>query len=172
MLSKVYGEAACHYAELPFTIVRPHNIYGPRMGLSHVVPELLQRVYGADEGGTLEVFSPRHQRTFCYVDDAVELIRRAAESDACEGETLNVGAEEPEIAIVELAQLIAAVVGKQLKIVPGGDTAGSPPRRRPDMKRTRSLTGFEPVISLREGIERTYEWYRVNVFEGSGVSAR
>ena len=45
MLSKIYGEALCRYSGLPFTIVRPHNVYGPRMGMAHVVPELLDRAH-------------------------------------------------------------------------------------------------------------------------------
>ena len=49
------------------------------MGLSHVIPELLERAHAAPDGGELEVFSVDHRRTFCYVDDAVELIARALE---------------------------------------------------------------------------------------------
>ena len=45
MLSKIYGEAMCSHSGLPFTIVRPHNFYGPRMGLSHVIPELLKKAH-------------------------------------------------------------------------------------------------------------------------------
>jgi nucleoside-diphosphate-sugar epimerase len=43
MLSKIYGEAMVRHSGVPFTILRPHNIYGPRMGSSHVIPELLQK---------------------------------------------------------------------------------------------------------------------------------
>ena len=43
MLSKIYGEALCRHAGLPFTILRPHNLYGPRMGMAHVIPELHAR---------------------------------------------------------------------------------------------------------------------------------
>ena len=72
MLSKIYGEALVHQSGLPFTIVRPHNFYGPRMGLSHVVPQLLQRIHEAADGDELVVYSIDHQRTFCFIDDAVE----------------------------------------------------------------------------------------------------
>ncbi len=44
LLSKVCGEALCHHSGLPFTALRPHNIYGPRMGMSHVIPEQLGKV--------------------------------------------------------------------------------------------------------------------------------
>ena len=44
MLSKIYGECICLHSGLPVTIVRPHNFYGPRMGLSHVIPELMNKI--------------------------------------------------------------------------------------------------------------------------------
>lgn len=164
MLSKIYGEAICRHAGVPFTIVRPHNLYGPRMGLAHVIPELLQRVHDAPPGTPLEVASIDHRRTFCYVDDAVEMIWRAASSPAGSGETLNVGTAEPEIEVGELARLIAATVGKEIEIVSLPPTPGSPPRRCPDMTRTRALTGYEPRVELRSGLDRTYAWYRAHVF--------
>ncbi len=170
MLSKLYGEALCHHAGIPFTILRPHNVYGPRMGLSHVVPELLQRAHEARD--VLEVFSINHRRTFCFVDDAVEVLMRAAETPACAGETLNLGSDGPEVAIGELAELIVNVVGKRLRIAAGPDTAGSPERRCPDLHRTTELTGYHPRTTLRDGILETYTWYRANVFASGGVHAR
>jgi len=164
MLSKLYGEALCHQAGVPFTIVRPHNVYGPRMGLSHVIPELLLRAHETPDGGELEVFSVHHRRTFCYVDDAVGMIAAALAAPACEGETLNIGRQEPEVRIGDLAQLIVRAVGKRLEIVPRPPTAGSPPRRAPDMSKTRALTGFEPAVELERGIELTHAWYASNVF--------
>jgi nucleoside-diphosphate-sugar epimerase len=160
MLSKIYGEALCHHAGLPFTIVRPHNVYGPRMGMSHVVPELLAKAWAAPQGGTLEVYSPTHRRTFCYVDDAVEMIRVAALRPAGRGATLNVGAAQPEITMAELAGLIARTVGKALEIVPLPATPGSPERRCPDMTRTAALTGCTARTSLADGLRATSEWYR------------
>jgi len=165
MLSKLYGEALCRQAGVPFTIVRPHNVYGPRMGLSHVIPELLHRAHAARDGGELEVFSVDHRRTFCYVDDAVGMLAAALASPACEGETLNVGRQEPEVSIGELAGLIVDAVGKRLTIVPRPATAGSPARRCPDMSKTRALTGFEPAVDLEDGISRTYAWYAAHVFD-------
>ena len=162
MLSKIYGEAMCHWASVPFTIMRPHNVYGPRMGLQHVIPELLQRAHESD--GRLEVFSVDHRRTFCFVEDAVEMITRAAWSPACVGETLNVGNQEPEITIAELAELIVDVVGKELEIVPRGATTGSPERRCPDMTKTFDLTGYRPRVPLEDGVRRTYEAYRAHAF--------
>jgi UDP-glucose 4-epimerase len=166
MLSKIYGEAMCQHAGVPFTILRPHNVYGPRMGLSHVIPELLQRAHAAS-GGRLEVASVDHRRTFCHIDDAVEMIWRAASSPACIGETLNIGVSEPEVSIGELAALIATTVGKQVEIVALPPTPGSPSRRCPDMTRTCALIDYVPQVGLASGIRDTYDWYRRQVFDAA-----
>jgi UDP-glucose 4-epimerase len=164
-LSKLAGEALCHYFDVPFTILRPHNVYGPRMGLDHVVPELLQRAYEARDGGTLQVYSIDHRRTFCFVRDAVEVVRLVLEEPAAGGRTLNLGVSEPEISIGELAELVLRVVGKRLDIVGLPPTPGSPARRRPDTSATQALTGFSPHVTLEDGVRQTFEWYRENVFQ-------
>jgi nucleoside-diphosphate-sugar epimerase len=171
MLSKIYGEALVHQAGLPFTIVRPHNFYGPRMGLAHVVPQLLQRIHDATDGDELVVYSMDHRRTFCFIDDAVCYLARLLEVPEAEGGTYNVGVQSPEVTIGELAELLVEVVGRDLQIVPGETTPGSPHRRCPDMTRTIGVTGHEPAVSLPDGVRRTYEWYRDRVFEGGGISA-
>lgn len=164
MLSKVYGEALCRHAGVPFTVIRPHNVYGPRMGLSHVIPELLLRAHRAPGDGRLEVFSPTHRRTFCYIDDAVIIIHRAAEAAEGAGETLNVGTESPELTIEELAHIVLRTVGKQLELVPGPVHPGSPERRAPDTSKADRLTGHTTRLSVEEGVGRTYDWYRRHAF--------
>ncbi len=165
MLSKIYGEALCQHAGVPFTIIRPHNVYGPRMGMAHVVPELLKRAYQASTGGKLLVFSANHKRTFCYVDDAVELIIRLAKAPAGLSGTFNIGSSTEEISIARLAELIVATVGKHLEIEPAPVTQGSTERRQPHLGRAITVTGYIPTISLREGVLQTYEWYRARGFE-------
>jgi UDP-glucose 4-epimerase len=171
MLSKIYGEALVHQSGLPFTIIRPHNFYGPRMGLSHVVPQLLQRIHDSADGDELVVYSMEHQRTFCYIDDAVEYIWRLLGSSQAEAGTFNIGVQDPEVTIAQLAELLCGIVGRDLTIVPGETTAGSPFRRCPDMKYTIGVTGHEPAVSLTDGVSRTYDWYRERVFEGDEISA-
>src|SRR5262249_46307146 len=134
-------------------------------------PELLQKASLAPPGGWLEVASVQHRRTFCFVEDAVRLIRLAADAPACLGQTLNIGNQSPEITMGELAQLLLSVVGKELQIHALPDTPGSPPRRCPDMSKTVALTGTTPVIGLQEGILRTYEWYRSHVFSPASHAA-
>jgi nucleoside-diphosphate-sugar epimerase len=171
MLSKIYGEALCHQSRLPFTIIRPHNFYGPRMGLSHVIPELLKRAHEAPFGGKLAVYSMSHRRTFCFIEDAVEMIRRLAEAPEGEGGTFNVGNQTPEVTIRELAELIVKVVDKPLDLISQPETPGSPSRRCPDMSKTLSLTGYRSRFNLTQGLELTYRWYRDTVFSGKGIFA-
>ena len=63
MLSKIYGEAMCAASGVPYTVFRPHNVYGPRMGMSHVMPELMDRARKASPHSALEVFSIDHDRS-------------------------------------------------------------------------------------------------------------
>jgi nucleoside-diphosphate-sugar epimerase len=160
LMSKLYGEALCHHAGVPYTIVRPHNVYGPRMGLAHVIPELLQRAVATADGGVLSVYSPTHTRAFCYVDDAVEMIALLALAPDAEGQVFNIGNQSEEIAMRDLAARIVALLGKRLRVADGSDTRGSPARRCPDMTRTIGVTDYVPRVALDAGLQRTYAWYR------------
>jgi len=172
MLSKLYGEALCIHSGVPVTVIRPHNVYGPRMGMSHVIPELLERARKAADGDRLEVYSVDHRRTFCYVEDAVEMIFLAARAEEAVGQVLNVGKEDPEIAIGELAEMVIETVGRDLAIDPQPATQGSPTRRAPEMSKMRAFIGYAAQVGVAEGLRRTYRWYEENVFEGTGLSAR
>ncbi len=171
MLSKIYGEAMCQHSGLPFTIIRPHNIYGPRMGLSHVVPELLRKAYDRKDGESLEVASADHSRAMCFITDAVELIRRLILSQGAVGGTFNIGNQTTETTIGELAKIIVAAAGRKLNLVSSPGAPGSPARRCPDMRRTIEVTGFTPEVGVEEGVRRTFAWYRENIFDSAGVSA-
>jgi nucleoside-diphosphate-sugar epimerase len=172
LLSKLYGEALCHHAGLPVTVIRPYNIYGPRMGMAHVIPELLQRAERTPDGGAMTVYSTRHRRAFCYVSDAVELIARLAlAEDALDG-IFNVGNQGEEVAIGRLAELIVTTLGRGIAIEAGPDTPGSPARRCPDMTRTSAVTGYEARVPLPEGLRKTCNWYRERGFQPVGVAAQ
>ena len=164
MLSKLYGEALCLQSGLPVTIIRPHNVYGPRMGRSHVIPQLLERAHRLGKGEAFEVFSVDHTRSFCFVDDAVEMIALLATAAAARGRTVNVGTQTPEIRIGDLARLVLATVGHAAEIAPRLPTAGSPVRRVPDMSACQALTGYRSRMALEDGLSHTYAWYRRSVF--------
>ncbi|MCR5272850.1 MAG: NAD-dependent epimerase/dehydratase family protein [Lachnospiraceae bacterium] len=169
MLSKIYGEALLRQSNLPYTIFRPHNFYGPRMGMSHVIPELLRKAYKDENNGILQVFSADHKRTFCYIDDAVELITRLAYCDKAEGQEFNIGNEKPEVTMREVGEIVIEVTGAKIDIEALPPSPGSPERRCPSMKKTVSYVKYEPQISLKEGIEKTFDWYKKNIFDGDEI---
>jgi nucleoside-diphosphate-sugar epimerase len=164
MLSKVYGEAMLIHSGLPYTIVRPHNVYGPRMGMAHVIPELLKKAYDAPSGGDLNVSSIDHKRCFCYIDDAIEMIKRLLNSPLARNQIFNIGAQGPEVTIQEVAEIVVKTVGKPLRIVPCPSTPGSPRRRWPDVSRTERITAYSAQTPLPAGVKATYTWYRANEF--------
>lgn len=172
MLSKLYGECMCNMSGLPVTNVRLHNVYGPRMGMSHVIPELLYKAWSSKDGASLDVFSVDHMRTFCYVSDAVQMMQSLVASADAAGKTVNIGNQSPEITIGELADVVVSTVGRELKLVPRPATPGSPSRRCPSTQLLHELTGIDGVVTLADGVRQTYAWYLENVFIDGGVSAK
>ncbi len=168
MLSKIYGEALTRHSGLPYTIIRPHNVYGPRMGMRHVIPEMLKRARELSEGQAFAVYSADHTRTFCYVDDAVEMILRAVEAQAGDGVAINIGAPAPEVTMAALGRMVLQIVGRSAPIDPQPATPGSPARRCPDMARCIEITGFCAETPLEDGVRQTYDWYLTNHFDRPG----
>jgi len=163
--SKITGELAVHhYAEeggFPYVIVRYHNVYGPRMGMDHVIPQIYDRLRRGER--PLAVRSPEHRRAFCYVDDALDLSIAAMRSEACAGVTLNAGNDAEEVSIRELAEKIVAWSGEDVALT--GVAAENDPiqRRCPDMSRARELLDYQPRFSLEAGLDRILSWYQTNV---------
>lgn len=143
-------------------IFRPHNVYGPDMGNEHVIPQFAERMQTLIAGncqGRLRFpiqGTGRETRSFIYIDDAAEAICQVIEK----GQHLtvyHVGCQE-EITIRELVQAVAKWFGREVDIVPGPLQPGSPSRRCPDVSRLASL-GFQPRVSLRDGLSATLDWY-------------
>jgi len=159
--SKVFGELAithgCASANKDFTIVRYHNVYGPRMGFEHVIPELFERALAGQN--PLVVYSANHSRAFCYVSDAIAATIAAMEKPEANGATINIGTDA-EVTIGELATNVLAVAGVTSPV--DAQVAAHDPiyRRCPDISRARVLLGYAPQISLREGLDKTLAWYR------------
>ena len=172
MLSKIYGEAMCQHSGLPFTIVRPHNLYGPRMGMAHVLPELMKKALPLPQKGKLEVASVNHRRAFCYIDDAIKIMRELVSNTKAVCGTYNLGNQKQEITIGKFASLVLEAIDRSdLEIIFLPETPGSPERRCPDMTLTHKVIGKFNFIDLKEGINETYKWYAKNVFSKGGVSA-
>lgn len=161
MLSKMYGESIFfNYGNkynIPFTIVRYHNVYGPRMGFLHVIPEMLVKISNKK---VVEVASPEHTRSMCFVDDAIEMTIRACENKKTDKEILNIGNQDEEISIINLTKTIATILEKNIEIKTLPDTAGSPKRRCPDISKIISMTGYKPKVNIIDGIKKTYDWYK------------
>lgn len=146
----------------------PVNLYGPRdnfdLETSHVIPALIRKMVDAQERGDREIVlwgDGTPTREFLYVDDCAEAIWLAAQRyDGAE--PVNVGTGE-EIAIRDLAELLAELTGFDGEIVWDASLPNGQPRRRLDVTRAEQLFGFRARTGLREGLERTVAWYRERV---------
>lgn len=160
--SKIFGELAvrqyCRVHKKPFAIVRYHNVYGPRMGHDHVVPELYRRASRGEN--PLKVYSAGHTRAFCYVSDAITATIAAMRTPAADGEVFNVGNDREEVTIGELAQRILRLANLTAAIEASEAKHDPIQRRCPDLSRTRKLLHVEPQVLLDEGLAQTLAWYR------------
>ncbi len=159
--SKRYAEAltmAYHrYRGLDTHMVRIFNTYGPRMKLNdgRVIPNLIGQALC---GQKLTVYGDGSQtRSFCHVFDLVEGIARAMEGS--DHLPINLGKPD-EMTILELAERVRALTGSGSEIEFQPLPQDDPKRRRPDITRARQLLGWEPRISLLEGLPRTIEYFR------------
>ena len=159
---KIAGEAAITYlcGGLDTVITRPHNVYGPGGSPDHVVVSLIDKIAA---GGTLELEGdPRAVRTFCYVDDFVSAMEVIADAKA-PPRILNVGSYYTS-SIYGLAATIERLMGRSeaREFMDFNDVAqpkGSPFVRIPDLGRLTAL-GWEPKVSLVDGLKRTIAWRR------------
>jgi dTDP-glucose 4,6-dehydratase len=138
-------------------IVRIFNTYGPRMrpGDGRVVSNFIVQ---AIRGEPITVYGDGGQtRSFCYVEDEVEGIFRLFFSDV--NEPVNVG-NPGEFTVAELAEVVLELTGSssELRYLPLPED--DPKTRKPDNTRARELLGWQPEISLREGLSRTIEYFR------------
>lgn len=161
-VSKLWGEAAVQYlaarAGFEFVIGRYHNVYGPRMGYEHVIPQLSMRIAAGET--PLRVYAPNQTRAFCHVSDAVRATVALMRCPAAMGRTVHIGNDREEIAIGELATMLLRTAGREPLILPQPAPPGSVERRCPDVTLLRQLTGFEPETSLAIGLPATFSWYR------------
>jgi GDP-L-fucose synthase len=149
-----------------FISAMPTNIYGPGdnfdLETSHVIPALIRKVYEAKRNGRREVTiwgtgAPR--REFLHADDLADALRFLLENYHAP-EIINVGYGE-DVTIRELAELIASLVGTDLKILVDPSKPDGVPRKLLDSSRLRML-GWRPRITLKDGIMQTYRWLMDN----------
>ncbi|HSN88106.1 MAG TPA: UDP-glucuronic acid decarboxylase family protein [Thermoanaerobaculia bacterium] len=152
------------YHGLDVRIVRIFNTYGPRMRLrdGRVVPAFVQQ---ALTGEPMTVFGEGQQtRSFCFVSDLVEGIWRLLMSDL--REPCNIG-NPREMTILEFAETIRAAVGSSSPIVFKPLPVDDPQTRQPDITQARERLGWEPKVSLKDGLESTISYFR-QVLEEQG----
>ena len=144
----------------PVVTVRPFNTYGPRQSARAVIPTIIAQCLAQRD---LALGSLQPTRDFNFVDDTVAGFIAAAEAEGVEGETFNLGSGR-EISIGDLAQLIASRIGGEAKVFT------DPQRLRPeaseverllaDASKARRLIGWQPRVSLEEGLDRTIDFVR------------
>ena len=110
-LSKFFGEKNCRNEWVKFLNLRPHNIYGPRMGKSHVIPELIEKINLNQK--YVKIFSPDHKRAFCYIDDAIVQIVKLSLDRNINKKTYNIGNMTQEIKIYDLAKKIKKLLNSK-----------------------------------------------------------
>jgi len=172
--SKRYGETLCvNFAqvhELPIRIARPFNNYGPGLRIQdgRALPDFARNVFQDSDIVLLSDGAPT--RTFCYVADAVvgyiKILTRGRN-----GESYNIGTDDDEISIRGLAEMVVQLAGEHFdysgslvyESSPDKDyLVDNPNRRRPVIDKARSELGYEPEVSLAEGVRRSLVWYSEN----------
>mgnify|MGYP005988742523 CR=1 FL=1 len=157
-ISKIHGEVAvantCKQYSSNYTILRFHNIYGPRMGTKHVIPDFLNRV----KKEKFELYGGRDTRSFLYINDAVEAIIKTISKKNCFNKTINIGSNI-EIEIHDLGKKILDILNikKKIKIYPS--PKGSVKRRLPNTNLLKKLTRWKEKTTLDEGLKKTINFY-------------
>lgn len=161
---KLYAEQlASYYREergLDTRIVRFHNIYGPLTlyegGKEKAPAAICRKVALAADGGAIEVWGDgRQTRSFCYIDDCVEGLRRIMESG--HATPINLGTEEL-VTVNELVDAACAAAGKRLKRRYDLSKPEGVRGRNSDNALLREVLGWQPGTALRDGITATYGW--------------
>jgi dTDP-glucose 4,6-dehydratase len=138
-------------------IVRIFNTFGPRMRMrdGRVVPNFICQ---ALRGEALTVYGDgRQTRSFCFVDDLVEGLVRLLYSD--EQDPVNIG-NPTEMTIMDFAVKIKELTGSSSEIVHEELPVDDPKVRQPDISKARAILGWEPKVSLDDGLALTVEYFR------------
>jgi len=161
--AKRLGETICGVWHRDFggdiRLIRIFNTYGPQMDPydGRVIPDFCLR---ALQDQPVRIFGDGMQtRSFCFVEDLVDGILKYVSADGLDGETINLGNPQ-EFTLLELLSELESVLGKELPReyhpLPGDD----PKRRRPDISKAKELLGWEPKISLSQGLHPTVSYFR------------
>lgn len=178
-VAKIAGIKLCQaYRQqygLDFISAQPTNLYGPfdnfDLTSSHVLPALIRKAHEAKLMQTSDFTiwgSGKPLREFLHVDDLADALVFLAKNYSC-SDIVNVGSGE-EIAIGDLAELIAQVIGFEGTIIRDDSKPDGTPRKRLDTTKLEDL-GWRSSIGLREGIEDVYRWYLDHQAQSPAASA-
>jgi len=145
--------------ELPITIARPFNTYGPRQSARAVIPTIITQIANGAKEIKLGDLTPT--RDFNYVEDICRGFILLAESDSCIGQTINIGSNF-EISIGDTLNIIKEIMHSDVKFIE--DKQRIRPQKSEvfrlwcDNTKIEKLTGFKSRIEIREGLQRTIDW--------------
>lgn len=161
--SKRFAEAVTyiylHKYGLDARLIRVFNTYGPRMRKDdgRVISNFINQ---ALEKKPLTVYGDGKQtRSFCFVSDLVEGIYKAMFTEGTKGEVINLGNPE-EYRIIDLAQKVKKLTGSSSEIVYQDLPPDDPTQRQPDISKAKKILGWEPKVSVDEGLIKTIEYYK------------
>jgi GDP-D-mannose 3', 5'-epimerase len=166
---KLYAEQMCRYYAHDYKfetrIVRFHNVYGPLGtydgGKEKAPAAISRKVALVDDGGEIEIWGDGQQtRSFMYVDDCVEGLRRLMASS--HREPLNLGTDEL-VTVDGLVDLVSGIAGKTLRKVHDLSKPQGVRGRNSDNSRLREVLHWEPSIRLSGGLKPTYDWIEARV---------
>ena len=166
--SKILAESAfLNYSrEYNFdcVILRYHNVYGPRMGFKHVIPNLVER-FVVDKENPFMMYGNNHTRSFCFVSDAIEATVRSMEVSSNNHEIFHIGTEE-EIIIEELIKGVGKILNFRGEYIPAEAHSGSIGRRCPDISKAKRELAYQPKVLLKDGLKNTVKWYKDHFEKG------
>lgn len=143
-------------------VVRIFNTYGPNMDPNdgRVISNFICQ---ALSGENITIYGDGHQtRSFCYVDDTIEVITRMMNSERGFTGPVNIG-NPGEFTIKELAEMVVAKIGDNLKVVYKDLPSDDPTQRRPDITLAKIKLGWEPKIKLSEGLDKTIDYFKTQI---------
>ena len=161
-MGKSFGEIACQAYGSEYgkhsLILRFHNVYGPRMGINHVIPDV---ILNALEGKYV-LNGWENTRSFVFIDDAIEdVVGLATQCSFKETEVINLGSED-EISMLILGEKILKLMNIDSEFELREAPKGSVSRRRPDLAVLTRILGDRKRVDLEVGLEQTLNWYLLN----------
>jgi len=161
-IAKLAGEhlvkAYFRETQMPITIVRPFNIFGPRRTGEHA---LLRFILNALTGKSLQVHGDGSQiRSWCYIEDFCSALLSMLERPEAVGEDFNIGNPSNTLTIYELARKVVDLCGSDVPIDFVDHPFPDVSIRVPSLIKAQSLLGYKPLYDLDSAMRLTVEWYR------------